>query len=123
MVDILGFIGNKLDKAAIPYEYGEWTSTVKYPYFVGSYTETDYRYEDNCTVGTFTLDGWSRNGMIDLITISDNIKGIFADLQEVQEGTLFFIRFGGAMPIPTGEQDLYRIQITLYAYEWKGTGE
>lgn len=119
MVDILAFVGDKLDEASIPYEYGEWTSAVKYPYFVGSYTESDYRFEDGCTTGTFTLDGWSRNGMIELSEASDKIKSIFADLQEIREDTLFFVRFLSAMPVPSGEQDLYRIQITLYTYEWK----
>ncbi len=123
MIDILNFIGSKLDVAKIPYEYGEWSSTVHYPYFVGTFEESEYRYEDNCTAGTFKIDGWSRNSMFDLIAIADKIKTIFNDLQEVLKNVAFHIHYGGSTIVPTGEQDLYRITITLYTYEWKGTGE
>jgi hypothetical protein len=120
MVDMLGFIGDKLIEADIPYEFGEWTSTVSYPYFVGSFVETEYRFEDNCTIGTFTLDGWSRGSKLSLTEINDKVKKIFSDLQMVQEDTAFYVRYGGSMTVPSGEADLFRISITLYTYEWKG---
>lgn len=120
MVDLLSFINGKLKEAEIPYEYGEWTQAVSYPYFVGSFTESDYRYEDNCTVGTFTLDGWSRGSKIALAETSDRIKAVFQDLQEVQGNSLFYIRYGGSLPVPTGEADLFKVTVTLFTYEWKG---
>lgn len=120
MVDLLGFIGEKLKEAGIPYEYGEWTQPVSYPYFVGSFMESDYRFEDGCTVGTFTLDGWSRGSKIDLAEASDRIKAVFQNLQEIQGNSLFYFRFGGSLPVPTGEDDLFKVTITLFTYEWKG---
>lgn len=120
MVDLIGFIGRKLEEAAIPYEYGEWTRQVSYPYFVGSFVESDYRFEDGCTVGTFTLDGWSRGSKIELVEVSDRIKDIFRDLQEIQGNSLFYVRFGGSLPAPAGEDDLFKITITLFTHEWKG---
>lgn len=33
MVELLEFIGGKLEEAGIPYEYEEWTQAVSYPYF------------------------------------------------------------------------------------------
>lgn len=120
MVDILSFISEKLNEIEIPYEFGEWTSTVTYPYFVGSFDETDYRYEDDCTIGTFTLDGWSRESKITLAEATDKIKEAFADLQEVVDDACFFIRYGGSMALPSGEADLFHVTITLYTYEWKG---
>lgn len=120
MVDLLGFIGGKLKAAGIPYEFGEWTQTVSYPYFVGYFMESDYRFEDGCTAGTFTLDGWSRGSKITLAEMSDRIKAIFQDLQEIQENSLFYVRFGGSVSAPTGEDDLFKVTITLFTYEWKG---
>lgn len=120
MVDLLGFISQKLKEINVPYEFGEWTQTVSYPYFVGSFLETDYRFEDNCTVGTFTLDGWSRGSKITLIEMNDKIKNAFQDFQAVQKETAFFVRYGGSMSIPTGEADLFKITITLYTYVWEG---
>ncbi len=140
MVDILGFINSKLNEADIPYEFGEWTSTVSYPYFVGSYTETDYRFEDNCTAGTLTIDGWARGkeSHLILIMLSDRIKRKFDNLIEYvksdwkwdelnflygiaeNSSKTFFVRYGGSLPIPSGEAELFRISITLFIYEWKG---
>lgn len=120
MVEILSFISNKLNEAEIPYELGEWKSRVSYPYFVGSFSENDYRFEDGCTSGTFTLDGWSRSSITELLTVNEKIKALFQDLQAVQNNSAFYIRYGGAIPVPTGEEGLYRITITLFTDEWKG---
>lgn len=119
MVEILGFIKDKLQEIKVPYEFGEWTQTVAYPYFVGSFDETDFRYEDNCTAGTFTLDGWSRGSKITLTEAVDKIKEAFSDLQGVVDDRMFFVRYGGAMGVPSGEADLYHMIITLFTYEWK----
>lgn len=121
MVDMLGFIDGILTKIDIPYEFGEWTSTVTYPYFVGTFNETDYRFEDNCTTGIFTLEGWSRESKISLIKAVDAIKKAFQNTQAVQNDEIaFFVRYGNALTVPTGEADLYKITITLFTYEWKG---
>lgn len=120
MVDLLEVIGRRLEEAGISYEYGEWTQGVSYPYFVGSFMESDYRYEDGCTAGTFTLDGWSRGSKLALVEASDKLKLIFQDLQEIQGNHLFHIRYGGALPVPTGEDELFKIMVTLFTYEWKG---
>ena len=45
MVDMLGFISDQLDQLGIPYEFGEWTGEISYPYFVGSFNETEHRLD------------------------------------------------------------------------------
>lgn len=120
MVDLLSFMNEQLEQLDIPYEFGEWTQKVSYPYFVGSFNETEHRLEDGYTGGVFTLDGWSRGSKISLVEVNDKIEQHFEDLRAVQEGTAFFITYGTALMIPTGEQDLYRITITLNTNEWKG---
>lgn len=118
MVDILKFINKKL--TGIPYEYGEWTGEVSYPYFVGSFTEDDYRFEDGHTGGTLTIDGWSRKSKLELLQYADEIKDTFSDLIEVDENYAFAIRYGAMQEIPSGEADLFRVTITLFTDEWKG---
>lgn len=120
MVDMLGFISDQLDQLGIPYEFGEWTGKVGYPYFVGSFNEIEHRFEDGYTGGVFTLDGWSRGSKLPLAEINDKIKKMFEDLRAVQDGTAFFVTFGNSMMLPTGEEELYRITITLNTNEWKG---
>lgn len=122
MVDTLGFIADQLKKIGIPYEFGEWTGNISYPYFVGSFNETEYRFEDGYTGGVFTIDGWARGSEASIILAkaSDKIKKAFEDLRAVQEDTAFFITFGNSMPLPTGEEELHGITITLNTNEWKG---
>ncbi len=124
-MNIMGFVNGKLEAAEVPYEYGEWSSTVTYPYFVGSYADTDYRYEDDCTSGIFTIDGFARGSAAkyELIQQQEVIKNLFSDLQEIVDDTCYFIRYGGFQPILTGEKELSRIQITLYTNFWKGIEE
>ena len=40
-VNGLKFIADKLNAAGIPYCFEEWTKDIQYPYFVGSYTESE----------------------------------------------------------------------------------
>ena len=120
MVDMLGFISDQLDQLGIPYEFGEWTGEISYPYFVGSFNEIEHRLEDGYTGGVLTLDGLSRGSKLPLAEINDKLKKAFEDLRAGQEGTAFFITYWNGLMIPTGEEDLFRITITLNTNEWKG---
>ncbi len=120
MTDLLKIINEKMISADIPYEFAEWKSEVRYPYFVGEYIENNSYYEDNRTVGTFIIDGWSRSGFKELLEISDKIKVLFNDLRYVNNGSSCWIRYGGAQLIPSGEENLMKITVTLYVTEWKG---
>ena len=120
MVDMLGFISDQLALLDVPYEFGEWTGKVTYPYFVGSFNEVEHRLEDGYTGGSFTLDGWSRESKLVLAEISDRIREAFEDLRAVRDGTAFFVTFENSLMVPTGEEDLFKITITLHTNEWKG---
>lgn len=123
MTDILSFIESKMQENEIPYEFGEWTDTVTYPYSVGTFQETEHRFEDGYSGGTFTLDAWSRGSKLSLTELSDKVKSVFDDLFEVVDDHTFYISYGGVLTVPTGEADLFRVQITLYTKDWKGIGE
>lgn len=120
MVDVLGFLAKHLEEIGIPYEFGEWTSEVTYPYFVGSFSEIEQRFEDAYTGGTFTVDGWMRGSKLPLIEASDKIKERFRDLRAVTGDTALFAAFQNSSFIPTGEEDLFRITINIETKEWKG---
>nr|DAL57146.1 MAG TPA_asm: PORTAL PROTEIN, 15 PROTEIN, HEAD PROTEIN, VIRAL INFECTION, TAILED.2A [Caudoviricetes sp.] len=120
MVDLLSFMNEQIEQLEIPYEFGEWTQDLSYPYFVGSFNETEHRIEDGYTGGVFTLDGWSRGSKITLAEVNDKLKKAFEDLRAVRDGTAFFITYWNALMIPTGEEDLFRITITFNTNEWKG---
>lgn len=122
MINFLGFMADQLASIDIPYEFGEWTQDLTYPYFVGSYSVTQYRYEDGYTGGIFTLDGWARGtgALLKLTQASDAIQKHFDDLTQCDEDTAYLVSFESSQPIPTGEEGLYRITITLNTQEWKG---
>lgn len=138
MVELLNFINEKLTQIGIPYEYGEWTKEVSYPYFVGEYSENGYSFENGHSFGTFTLNGWCRGSKMPILFLCDRIKKTFRDTSEIQEelwkwGTfslkhgeiketnmVFYVTYDGCLEVPTGEEDLYRITITLNVNEWEG---
>lgn len=122
MVNALSYIADQLESAGIPYEFGEWTQGITYPYFVGSFVESEQRFEDGYTGGVLTLDGWAvgSGAKLQLAQASDKIKDLFSDSRAVIGSTAFFISFGSSMPVPSGEEDLFRITITLNVNEWKG---
>lgn len=120
MIDLLAFINDQLTQEGIAYAYGEWRSEVRYPYFVGEYRADSYSYEDESTTGTLTLDGWSRSSFDELAEADETIKALFANRQAVIANKAFFVCYEGADAIPSGEEGLYRIRITLNTKEWKG---
>lgn len=122
MVDMLTYIAEQLKSVGIAYEFGEWTQEVSYPYFVGTFNETEYRYEDGYTGGVLTLDGWSRgsSARLQLAEANDKIRRLFDDNRSVVGEYAFFVSYGSSLTVPTGEEGLYKITITLNTNEWKG---
>jgi hypothetical protein len=119
----LKFIKEQMDILKIPYEFGEWTSEIKYPYFVGEYTETEPATEDGLEESYIILTGFHRGKYIELIDIKDKIKKHFHPIHGLRGKTdsgAITVFFGDAFVVPTGEADLKKIQITLNIKEWKG---
>lgn len=120
MVDVLNFIKEKLEAAGINYQFGEWTGEIMYPYFVGECTSDDYVDENKKTSGTVILDGWTQDSRLELLKADEKIKKVFESLVAVVDDKAFFIRYGGANMVPTGETELKKITITLFIQEWEG---
>ncbi|MCI8777405.1 MAG: hypothetical protein HFK00_08480 [Oscillospiraceae bacterium] len=118
----LGYIADKLDSAGIPYCFEEWTKEIQYPYFVGEYTESETESEDGENESIFILTGTSRKSWIELENAKADIRKIFPDdgvtaILEDETGIAVF--YSSAMPVPTGTEELKRIQINLKVKEWR----
>lgn len=118
----LKFIAGKLSNAGIPYCFEEWTKDLQYPYFVGSYTETEPLNEDGESDSTFLLTGTTRDSWLSLEKTKSDIKNIFPEdgltaILEDETGIAVF--YTSSMPIPTGVDELKRIQINLKVKEWR----
>ena len=122
-MDKLKFINEQMDILSVPYEFGEWTSAVKYPYFVGEITEEPSTTEDGFEESTMILTGFHRGKLIDLITNKEKIKKHFNPIYGLRASTdsgSIAVFFDGSINIPTGEADLEKLQINLKIKEWKG---
>lgn len=122
-MDVLKFINDQMDILGIPYEFGEWTSKVKYPYGVGEITESESTTEDGKEESVFLLTFFHRGKYIDLEEIKERIKKHFHPVHGLRAQTdsgSIAVFYGGAFYVPTGEADLKKIQINLNIMTWKG---
>lgn len=118
----LGYIADRLDSAGIPYCFEEWTKEIQYPYFVGEYTESEAESEDGENESIFILTGTSRKSWIELENAKADIRKIFPDngvTAILEDKTGIAVFYSSAMPVPTGTEELKRIQINLKVKEWR----
>lgn len=122
-MDKLKFINEQMDLISVPYEFGEWSSRVVYPYGIGEITEDPITTEDGAEQSTLLLTFFHRGKMIDLLSIKERIKSHFPPVYGLRGQTdsgSIAVFFDGFFPIPSGEAELKKIQINLKIYEWKG---
>jgi hypothetical protein len=119
----LKFIKEQMAKIGIPYEFGEWSSAIKYPYYVGEITEDPITTEDGLEESTMLVTGFHRGKRIDLEKDKEKIKKHFDPrcglIGETEKGAII-VFYDGAFYIPSGEASLLKMQINLKIKEWKG---
>ncbi len=119
----LKFINKQMAEIGIPYEFGEWSSNVRYPYYVGEITEDPITTEDGLEESTMIITGFHRGSFIDLEKDKEKIKKHFDPIcglgGETNNGAIV-VFFDGSFYIPSGEASLRKIQINLKIKEWKG---
>ena len=123
-MDKLKFINEQMSVLAIPYEFGEWTSDVRYPYWVGEIAETEPFTEDGAEESTLILTGFYRGDSV-LVLEQDKqkIRKHFHSIHGLRgqtESGVIAVFYGGAFYVPTNEASLKRMQINLRILEWKG---
>lgn len=125
MEEVLNFMNSELETMGVPYEFLEWTQPVSYPYFIGEYNEFEPILESNEEEKTFILTGFGRGkdarmklermrGLIE--KEFDPVNGKIATLNG---GSVVAIFYGNSFYVPTGEAELYKIQINLSIKLWK----
>lgn len=122
MTDATGVISNAMAEMGLNYEFMEWTSDIVYPYFTGEYQEGQPSSEDGSQSGTFILNGFHRGKYIDLEEAKAKIERYFDKVSGktviAESGNAVAVFYGNALVIPTGNQELKRIQINLDVTEW-----
>ena len=124
IASILGIIREELHSMGIPYEFMRWTPPVKYPYFIGEFSETPTVTEDGNEEYSILLTGTTKNSWQELLDYGERIKDHFTEngaFHKATEKGVVVIFYENSFPVPTGEADLKRIQINLQIKSWKGT--
>ena len=122
--ETLGFIASVLADLGIPYMFMEWTSMpVPNPYFVGEYSETEPTTEDGLQESTFIVTGTTRGTWLSLEQAKNKIKSAFDPVEGktaiFENGSGVAVFYANSFPVPTGEEELKRIQINLTVKEWR----
>lgn len=119
----LGIVKDELKNIGVPYEFMMWTSEVNDRYWVGEYLETPTDTEDGSKEYTLILTGTTRKSWMELMNDRAKIEDHFPEIGGLRKTTgsaavVFF--YGNSSPVPTGEEDLKRMQINLHIKVWKG---
>ena len=116
----LGFISNELHELGINYEFGEWTSEIVYPYWVGSFIEVPN--DDGPSETTFILEGFTRGSYLELLQNKETIEKHFMHGQTAildNHSGVAVVYSDANCDIPTGDANLKKIQVNITVKEWK----
>lgn len=122
-VAALGIVSEAMNELGINYEFGEWASSIVYPYFVGEYQEVPILSEDGMQESQFILNGFSRGSWLELEEAKEKIENHFnkvtGKLVTTDGKSTVAIFYENGLIVPTGDEQLKRIQINLKIKEWK----
>lgn len=120
----LAYINDRLTEAGINYHFMRYNfgqGDPEYPYSVGSYSENDDAAEDGGQSATFTVNAWTRGTWMELERVKATIKALFpvtGATAILEDGSGLVVSYVRSQPIPTGDEELKRIEIILTVKEW-----
>lgn len=125
--EVLNIIDSAMKSIGLEYGFGEYGGNsqgkIVYPYWVGSYTETEPYTEDGLQESTVMITGFSRGSWLDLENGKEKIEKHFNRVSGkvgiTSSGNAVAIFYAGALIVPTGDAELKSIQINLSIKEWK----
>ena len=122
--NLLKVVSDGMTELGLEYEFGEYTKEpIVYPYFVGEYTEQEPMTEDGLQETTFLLSGFSRGTWLTLENAKAKIENYFNKVYGktvmVDDGSAVAVFYGNSLIVPTGDEELKKIQINLQCKEWK----
>ena len=121
----LEYINNRLTEADINYHFARYIfsgDAPVYPYSVGTYNEQEAESEDGLQETTFTVSSWTRGEWLELEQTKAKIKALFppagGTTAILPGGTGVAVTYLRTQTIPTGDDELKRIDTTLNVQEW-----
>lgn len=122
-IEGLSFINACFEAIQLPYEFMEWTSAnIPDTYFVGEYHEVEPMNEDGEEECSFILTGITIAKYLDLELWKETIKNYFGTSGKtaiLESGSGIAVMYSDSYPIPSVDERIRRIQITLKIKEWR----
>ena len=120
----LKLISDGMAALGLNYAFERWKDKPKYPYFTGEYLEEESTSEDGMQQCDFILTGITRGSWLDLETAKEKIENYFyrdGRTAIASNGNAVVVFYSRSDVIPSGDEELKKIEIRLKAKEWKVT--
>lgn len=121
---LLNIIATSMESMGLEYAFATYNGhPIRYPYFVGEYTESASTTEDGMQETAFILNGFHRGSWLDLEDAKEKIEQHFSRVSGhtvmAENGSAVAVFYEDALIVPTGDEEFKRIQINLKSKEWK----
>ena len=125
-MQVLKLVSGGMEALGLEYGFGTYAGNpIVYPYFVGSYTESEPTTEDGLQESTVMLTGFHRGTWLELEEAKELIENYYNQVSGktviTDNGSGVAIFYAGSLIVPTGDAELKSIQINLHVKEWKVT--
>lgn len=120
----LKLISDGMAALGLNYAFERWKDKPKYPYFTGEYLEEESTSEDGMQQCDFILTGITRGSWLELETAKEKIENYFyrdGRTAIASNGNAVVVFYSRSDVIPSGDEELKKIEIRLKAKEWKVT--
>lgn len=118
----LNFINTSLESLGIPYQFMLWKSSPASTYWTGEYNETTAINEDGMEESNFILTGVTNKSFTKLEETKEKIKNYFTyegHTHIFESGSAIAVMYSEAYPVPSVDEGVHKIQITLNIKEWR----
>ena len=122
----LKIISDAMEALGLNYDFGEYhigeEEEAPETYWVGEYQEIAPINEDGMQESTFLITGFSRGSWLALENAKESIKEYFNKVSGktviAEDGTAVAVFYANSFVVPTGNDELRKIQINLDVKEW-----
>ena len=117
MKTVLETLKNEFESLNIPYEFNNWESKVKLPFFVGEISEQPNPNEDGKRTFDFILTGEDVGSYVRLFDYAEKIKSRYNNGKTIGNGIKAI--YENMFPVPVEAESIKRIQINITIMLWE----
>lgn len=112
-------VADGMTSLGLNYAFLRWEDDPTDPYFTGEYQEIESMTEDGLQECDFILNGYTRGSWADMEAAKEKIEKYFNRTVMADNGSAVAIFYANSLVVPTGDEELKRIEIHLTIKEWK----